>query len=107
MVKAWILIHEIELKALWKEIKNNGNYFKNKPLKGGIIMINEKEIKVIRSIPKDNYILECTFNNGIKKAYDIKPLFKNKIFSKLKDNNKFMQIKVDKGGYGISWDDEI
>lgn len=35
MVEAWILIHEIELKALWKEIKNNGNYFKIKPLKQG------------------------------------------------------------------------
>ena len=33
MVEAWILIHEIELKALWKEIKNNGNYFKIEPLK--------------------------------------------------------------------------
>ena len=33
MVEAWILIHEIELKALWKEIKNNGNYSKIKALK--------------------------------------------------------------------------
>lgn len=33
MVEAWIAIHEIELKALWKELRECGNYFKIEPLK--------------------------------------------------------------------------
>lgn len=33
MVEAWIAIHEKELKDLWKEIKESGEYFKIEPLK--------------------------------------------------------------------------
>lgn len=33
MVEAWIAIHEDELKALWKEIKEFGNFFRIQPLK--------------------------------------------------------------------------
>ena len=33
MVEAWIAIHEIELKALWREVTKSGQYFKIEPLK--------------------------------------------------------------------------
>ena len=33
MVEAWILIHQDELKALWKMINETGEYFKIDPLK--------------------------------------------------------------------------
>lgn len=33
LVEAWIVIHEIELKVLWRELKENGEYFKIEPLK--------------------------------------------------------------------------
>lgn len=33
MVEAWILIHQDELKALWKIINETGEYFKIDPLK--------------------------------------------------------------------------
>ena len=57
----------------------------------------------------DNYILEITFINNIKKLYDVSKLFKKwDIFKELKYNkNLFNQVKVDKGGYGISWNDAI
>lgn len=32
LVEAWILIHTEELKALWKSINENGEYFKIDPL---------------------------------------------------------------------------
>lgn len=32
MVEAWISIHENELDALWKQIKDSGEYFKIEPL---------------------------------------------------------------------------
>jgi len=33
MVEAWIIIHEQELRALWRIMKENGEYFKIEPLK--------------------------------------------------------------------------
>ncbi len=56
-----------------------------------------------------NFILEITFEDNSIKYYDVKPLF-NKwiIFKNLKDiNGLFQQVKVDVGGYGISWNDEL
>ena len=60
-------------------------------------------------IPKDNFILFATFENGEARYYDINPLFdKWDIFNDLKSiNGLYNQVKVDKGGYGISWNDEI
>ena len=63
-----------------------------------------KEIKII-----DNYILEILFQNNRKKYYDIEPLFsKWTIFNDLKNiEGLFKQVKVDIGGYGIYWNEEI
>ena len=57
----------------------------------------------------DNYILLVTFENKIRKKYDIKPLFEKwEIFKNLINiTGLFKNVKVDKGGYGISWNEEI
>lgn len=59
--------------------------------------------------PKDNFVLSVLFTDGIKMEYDIKPLFtKWDVFNNLKTiKGLFQQVKVDAGGYGISWNDEI
>ena len=59
--------------------------------------------------PKDNFILSVSFTDGVKLEYDIKPLFlKWDVFNNLKTvKGLFQQVKVDAGGYGISWNDEI
>ncbi len=64
----------------------------------------------VKSIkPLQEYILLITFENGIKKYYDVKMLFsKWSTFQKLENNYElFSNVKVDIGGYGISWNDEI
>lgn len=65
--------------------------------------------KVKKVKPLENYILEITFQNDIIKCYDVSTLFEKwEVFQKLKTNNAlFRQVKVDNGGYGISWNDEI
>ena len=64
--------------------------------------------KVNNVSPLDNYQLSVHFWDGITKIYDVKPLFKIwPIFNQLKENNLFNEVKVDIGGYGISWNDEI
>ncbi len=59
--------------------------------------------------PKENFILSVLFTDGIKIEYDVKPLFsKWDIYNDLKMiRGLFQQVKVDAGGFGISWNDEI
>ena len=52
--------------------------------------------------------MKIKFENGITKVYDLKPLFdKWEIFKELKNNDLFKNMKIDAGGYGISWNDDI
>ena len=59
--------------------------------------------------PLEKYKLLVTFQNGEIKKYDVKPLFDK--WQAFKDlayiNGLFQQVKVDAGGYGISWNDDI
>ena len=59
--------------------------------------------------PLDNFILQVTFENDIKKYYDLKPIFDRwQEFKILKDNTiLFSNVKVDTGGYGVSWNEDI
>jgi hypothetical protein len=41
------------------------------------------------------------------KVYDCKPLLKEEPFKLLQNENFFKRVKVDSGGYGISWNDDI
>lgn len=64
--------------------------------------------KVTNVQPLENYILLVDFENGVKKQYDIKPLFEKwHVFNQLKQDNLYKYVKVDAGGYGISWNAEI
>ena len=64
-------------------------------------------IKAIK--PIDNYKLLVTFFNDEVKEYNVSILFdKNQDFKVLSNTiGLFEQVKVDTGGYGISWNDEL
>lgn len=56
----------------------------------------------------EDMILEVEFIDGIVKLYDVKKIMTRwKVFELLKDIELFRKVKVDQGGYGISWNDEI
>lgn len=57
----------------------------------------------------ENYILEIVFENKTIKYYDVSKLFEKwEVFKELKNQKKlFEQVKVDIGGYGIYWNEEI
>lgn len=57
----------------------------------------------------DKYCLEVIFINNTKKIYDVKRLFsKWPIFNDLKNiKGLFKNVKVDTGGYGVFWNDEL
>ena len=47
------------------------------------------------------------FDNGIEKEYDCAPLLARSAFQLLKDPGFFRAVRVDTGGYGISWNDDV
>ena len=64
----------------------------------------------IKSVtPLKNFIVSAVFQNGVEKEYDIKNLFS--IFPQFRDfeviEGLFEQVKVDVGGCGIFWNDEL
>ena len=65
--------------------------------------------KVKNVKPLENYILEITFQNNIVKHYNVSNLFEKwPVFQNLTNmSGLFKQVKVDAGGYGISWNAEI
>lgn len=56
-----------------------------------------------------DFRLSVQFCEGITKIYDIKPLFDRlPVFEYFKDNeDDFLYVNVDVGGYGIVWNDEL
>ena len=65
--------------------------------------------KVVAVKPLDGYRLEITFEGGSVKVYDVEPLFaKWDVFSALRNEpGLFELVKVEPGGYAISWNDMI
>lgn len=64
----------------------------------------------IKSVqPREDTTLLVHFQNGIEKIYDVKKLYS--IFPQFKafekDKELFNQVRVDVGGYGISWNDDL
>ena len=64
--------------------------------------------KIKSVIAANDYKLIVIFAEGVTKTYDVKPLFTQfKIFNELKENGLFYDCKVEVGGYGVSWNDDI
>ncbi len=60
----------------------------------------------IRPVGKSR--LRGVFVTGEVRYYDVEKLFEEiPVFRCLLDNQLFNKVKVDSGGYGISWNDEI
>ena len=59
--------------------------------------------------PIKEYVLSITFENGEMRTYDIAPLFDRwKDFELLVTaKGLFEQVKIEPGGYAISWNDDI
>lgn len=63
-------------------------------------------VKFVAALP--DFKLSVQFNEGVTKIYDVKPWFnKQKVFRQLFDLSLFYSVKVDMGGFGISWNDDV
>ncbi len=64
--------------------------------------------KMVSVYPVGAEKLLAFFENDDPRLYDVTPLMdKWQAFKALRDPELFAQVKVDAGGYGISWNDEI
>ena len=65
------------------------------------------KVKDVNALP--NYLLSVQFTEGVTKIYDVKPLFEKwTAFNELQnDPELFCTVEVDKGGYGVIWNDDI
>ncbi len=66
-------------------------------------------IKVTRLKPLPGFILWAEFNNGKQTCYHVSELFDRiPAFRDLRDiPGLFEQVRIDTGGYGISWNDNL
>jgi hypothetical protein len=62
-------------------------------------------IQDVRSLEEQRLLVK--FTNGVEKIYDCKPLMHLAAFQILKNEAFFKSVKVDSGGFGISWNDEV
>jgi len=64
--------------------------------------------KIKNVTPFDDMTLLVEFISGEKKKYDVKPLMdKWSVFKDLEKNSTFKYVKVDVGGYGVVWNEDI
>ncbi len=63
--------------------------------------------KVKEVVATNDYTLIVTFDNAVIKQYNMQDMIKQPRFLLLKNRAVFMTVRVDIGGYGVSWDSEI
>ena len=63
------------------------------------------KIKSVKHLDRTRLLVR--FDNNIQKIYDCNPLLKEEVFSPLENEFLFRLVKIDQGGYGIRWTDEI
>jgi len=63
--------------------------------------------KIQTVIATENYQLLVEFENHEKRQYDVTPLLKNEMFADLKNFAFFKNVKIEQGGYAVSWNDDI
>ncbi|MEG9430528.1 MAG: DUF2442 domain-containing protein [Christensenellaceae bacterium] len=66
-------------------------------------------IRIVFIEPLPNYVLKVGFDNGLFKTFDLKSymLENNRFQALLNSEQLYKQVKIDVGGYGISWNDKL
>lgn len=57
--------------------------------------------------PERDRTLRVLFDNGVDKLYDCTPIIEKFGFHLLRNDGFFRLVRVDPGGYGISWNSDI
>ena len=68
-------------------------------------MLNIPKIITVQTL--DNYELIIGFSNHEYRQYDVKPLLEKEMFETLKNSAFFKTVKIEQGGYAVSWNEDI
>ncbi|MCG3142243.1 MAG: hypothetical protein HDKAJFGB_03651 [Anaerolineae bacterium] len=63
--------------------------------------------KILSVQALENKKLLVKFVNGVEKIYDCTQLLERDMFQALKHDAFSKSVKVDQGGFGISWNDDV
>jgi hypothetical protein len=63
--------------------------------------------RILEVTPIGNLKLRVRFNNGQERIYDCSGLLSRDAFRRLEIPAFFRTVRVDPGGYGISWNDDL
>ena len=63
--------------------------------------------KIISVQPLYDYELMIEFSNHEYRQYDVKPLLKKEMFAPLESRAFFKNVKIEQGGYAVSWNEDI
>ena len=63
--------------------------------------------KIISVQPIDDHTLIVDFENQQRRKYNVIPLLEKEMFAPLKNSALLKNVRVDKGGYAVYWNDEI
>ena len=67
--------------------------------------MNYPKILAVQAL--DDYELMIEFSTHETRRYDVKPLLNKEMFAALKNVAFFKNVKVEQGGYAVSWNDDI
>ena len=63
--------------------------------------------KIKSTLAIDNHTLLVEFDNNENKKYDVTRLLNYRVSSPLKNPVLFKSVKVEQGGYAVSWNNQI
>lgn len=63
------------------------------------------KIEAVKPLPGKKLLVQ--FVGGAERIYDCRPLLAQEPFSALRSESVFSRVKLDVGGYGVSWSDDI
>ena len=58
--------------------------------------------EIVKVVPKEDFQLDVTLDNGEKWLFDAKPYLKGKLYEELWDTDLFRQVRIDEFG-GLVW----
>lgn len=71
------------------------------------VAIVERTPKIIRVQAEANWHLQVLFDDGTEKRYDCWQLLNRPAFGAIENESLFRIVRVDPGGYGVSWNADI
>jgi hypothetical protein len=63
--------------------------------------------KIRSVVPSEEHILVVTFDNAVRKSYDVHRLMEHEMFAPLRHTALFTNVRVEPGGYAVSWGPDI